>query len=43
MTEFRFIMKINSTKATKNVSVKHLKMSVCDTKTSQNDTLFAIL
>ena len=39
MTKIRFIMMINSQKATKNVSVWHLKMSVCDTKTAQKDTL----
>ena len=40
MTKIRFIMMINSQKATKNVSVWHLKMSVCDTKTAKKDTLF---
>ena len=36
MTEIGFIMMINSKKATKNVSVWNLKMSVCDSITAKH-------
>ena len=43
MTEIRFIMMINRKKATTKNQCGTSQMSVCDTKTVQQDTLLDIL